>query len=346
MTHRPTSSDGFSPGERIASYTIEAELSRGPNGIVYRAQHVVMPRRVTIRVMHAVQTWVRQVAIQMMREACFLEALQHSGAPRVFECGLLADKRAWIALEAIDGTPLSELLARGLLASDVVAALVGDVADVLEHAHRRGVVHRALRPSAIIYTSGRAFPLCIADWSDARAHDSQSEIPRVVSRAYAAPESIRGHAVDDRADIYSLGAIAYHALTGRVPGEQGQPPLLALCPSASPVLAALVDQMLAPHPGDRPNVGEVRASASVAAMRGPALLPPLRLGKLAAGSGAMPPHLPRFSAPRWTPPIGNPTPPSVTVPSQAITSERDAVVVGEIDDHDAARMAPAVPRRN
>src|SRR5262245_19060189 len=108
------------------------------------------------------------------------------------------------------------MLASGPLESASAIALLRDIADILEHAHRRGVVHSGLRPDHIVVTGRtRGYPVCIVDWSEARTHDTSSPAPVVGEADYTAPELVSGDAIDDRADIFALGAIGYQALTGQ-----------------------------------------------------------------------------------------------------------------------------------
>jgi ferredoxin len=135
---------------RVGDYTVEREVSEG----VYEATHLLLPRRVTLRVVGP----DRPGALQVMREACILEALRHPGVPRMFECGRFGD-RTWIAVERIEGA------APGAMAIDAVIALVRDVAKVLEHAHARGVTHGHVCRETIVLRAGGP---CVIGWSGAR----------------------------------------------------------------------------------------------------------------------------------------------------------------------------------
>ena len=282
------------PGDRVGNYVIEHELGPCGAGVLYEVAHVVLPRRAVMKVMHAALAAYPAFAVQLLREACLLEAMRHPGIPKVFESGRLADGRPYFTAELVEGEPLAEVLAGGPLEVDDVIALVRDLAELLEHAHRRGVVHRSLMPERVVLAD-RAW---VTDWSDARTHDAATSIPHVPtpgSRNYVAPELVRGDAVDDRADIYALGVIAYQALTGELPfaiatladGVTPHAPVATRC-TLPPGLATLVDQMLARDRFDRPTSAEVRVALEVLT---PAPLPPPRARKL-----------------RWTPAFGTATP--------------------------------------
>jgi serine/threonine-protein kinase len=291
--------------QRIGNYRIDGELGRDATGVVYEARHLVLPRRAIVKVMEEVQP--RPLAIQLLREACILEALEHPGTVRVYESGLLPDRRPWFACERVDGATVEDLLARSIgpqaLEPEHAVVLLRDLAEVLEHAHRRGIVHCGLRPDRIVITGrSRGFPLCIVDWSDARVHDTTAPLPEIVAREYAAPELIAGErSLDDRVDVFSLGVIAYRALTGEMPfetitadGEAQHMPTAVRAAEAPPELTGLVDSMLAWERFDRPSSAEVHAELAQLAIE---LVEPVP-----TPSGSL-----RIRRPRWTPalPVGD-----------------------------------------
>lgn len=288
---------GFSPGDRIATYRVERELGSTTTGILYLAVHLVLPRRAVLKVAHAARA--QQFAVQLLREACVLEALSHPGIPAVYESGLLEDRRPWFASELVEGTTLAERLLAGPLPSSEVATLIRDLASILEHAHKRGVVHRALRPDRVVLTRrGARTSVAIPDWSEARVHDSSATItfPARDARPYLAPELSRGEPADDRADVFSLGVLAYHALTGAFPRGTLDFAFIATserCPDAPRELTSLIDQMLAVDRFDRPTAAEIRSDLDWLAN---ALSIELRLDDVA-------PTGVRIRKPRWTPAI-------------------------------------------
>jgi serine/threonine protein kinase len=281
-------------GSRLGDYIIDGDLAGGWNLEAYEATHVVLPRRAKLIVLDASLADHTPAAVQLMREACLLDAMAHPGVPRVFGCGVIA-RRPWIACELIEGTPLSEQLVpgRGLPVHDVLA-LLRDAAEVLDHAHRRGVVHRNIRPEVLLRTRGRAFSLCVTGWGDARIHDDVAEL------------------VDVRADVLALGAVAFTALTGTrscdelSAGERS--------PGAPRQLTRLIDRMLAEDPEARPSCAEVRALA-VDILELTEVEMPIEDDDLIEQVGVelvdisrLPPRVPPIPAPRksrWTPAHGH-----------------------------------------
>jgi hypothetical protein len=236
---RTATREKFQPGLRIGDYRVERELRADDTGVIYEAVHLMLPRRAAVKVAHPVAA--RTLAVQMLREACVLEALAHPGVPRVFECGMLADKRPWVARELIEGTPLSESMHAGSIAIADLVVMLRAVAEILDHAHNRGVIHHRLGEAAIVRTPDRAFPYSVRGWADVAVHDSQ-------------------RTVDASSDIHALGALTYRALTGAplLPSASAQ----IDCPAAPIELTILIDHMLASDPRDRPDAAEVHARAA------------------------------------------------------------------------------------
>ncbi|MEO8699359.1 MAG: serine/threonine-protein kinase [Kofleriaceae bacterium] len=261
---RTATRDRFLTGARIGDYLVDREVSIEETGTIYLATHVVLPRQVALKVMHAASAWLRAVAMQMLREACLLEALSHPGIPRVYECGVLPDRRPWTAFERIDGVTLSTLITSGILPLVDLVQVLRDVADLLAHAHSRGVVHRALTPDAIVRTPDRSSRICVRHWDRALTIDTE----------------IR-ESVDARDDVRALGLIAFRCLTGALPDPAFT--TAERCPAAPIELASLIDQMLAADPELRPPAEEVRDRTRWLAET----IEPLIVDK-----------------PRWTPPMG------------------------------------------
>jgi|HubBroStandDraft_6_1064221.scaffolds.fasta_scaffold104540_2 serine/threonine protein kinase len=260
---------------RIGDYRLEAELTASPSARTYRATHQVLPRQAVVKI-----ACEPHDSLGVLREACILAALPHPGIVRVYEVGRLDDHRTWFASEIVEGLTLAGTLELGALDAAVAIGIVRDVAEILAHGHQRGVVHAGLVPDRIVLTARtRGFPLCITDWSAARTHDAQS-IHMWEPGPYTAPELARGE-LDDRADVFALGAIAYRALTGEAPDGA---PIAALAPELPRSVTTLVEQMLAYDRWDRPSSAEVRAD-------------------LAGLADDAPTEMLRIRKPRWTPPL-------------------------------------------
>jgi serine/threonine-protein kinase len=263
----------------VSAYRIERLLGTGGMGWVFRARHMLDDRVVALKVLREDQLRQERAIDRMMREASILATVSHGGIPQFFECGLLPDGRPWIAMELIQGTPLSVRIAEGMIHHDTVIELLANVAGVLAAAHDRGVTHRDLKPDNILMTpTDGTFPVRVIDWgiahhiSGARYthHDEAIGTP-----TYMAPEQARGGPVDGYSDVYGLGVVAYHALTGRPPFVGGSsveilvqhlnrpvPALAPRCPEAPIGLVELVERMLEKDHEARPTADDVQAAVS------------------------------------------------------------------------------------
>jgi serine/threonine protein kinase len=297
-------------GERVGNYRVERVLAGDPAVEICVGQHLVLPRTAKLKLLRAEVTTER--AVEHLREACLLDALHHLGIARVYESGVHGG-RAWFAIEHVEAPSLREQMSPGAIDRVDVIALLRDLCEVVEHAYSRGVVHCGIRPERVLLTGRtRGFPLCVADWSDARLHDArlQQYEPSPEAWHYTSPELACGDPIDDRTDVFAIGVIAYQLLTGRLPFDQGilavvddgttqHVPAALHCPGMPPELTNLVDSMLAYDRWDRPSAGEVLADL---AWIGDALTTPIHTRPAAAGQL-------RLRRPRWTPAHHLPSPP-------------------------------------
>jgi len=263
------------PGSVVGSYRIEKEIGRGGMGKVYKATHTVLPRKAAIKIMHPELCRHPGMATRMVQEASILEDVRHPGLVRVFECNILPDYRPFIAMEYVEGDTLTQRLGQcGRLAWSDVAALLVDISDVLDAVHKRGIVHRDLKPDNLLLTPGDAdFPLRLIDWGVARL----GPVGRLTMEGmtpgtpiYMSPEQAAGQHIAAPCDIYSLGVIAYEALTGQPPFDgrtlaevvckhiTTKPVPLAERCGAPPELCELVHRMLDKDPAVRPMAVDIR----------------------------------------------------------------------------------------
>ncbi len=313
-------------GDRIGNYRIELELACGETAAEYRAVHLVLPRRAVVKVHHAISD--QASVVHMLREACILDALHHPGITRVYESGM-HEGRPWFATEYVEGPTIKNLLSPGAVDRGDALALLRDLAEVLEHAYRRGIVHCGIRPERILLTGkSRGFPICVTEWSDARAHDAKPQqlAPSPAARHYTSPELASGDPIDDRTDVFALGVLAYQLLTGRLPfprgilgtidnGTRQHTPTEVHCPDVPPELTKLVDQMLSYDRWDRPSASEVLTD--LAGVSDALTVPPRH-----PGAGML-----RIRRPRWTPAI------SFHSPGARVT-ERDVPQISDDTDLD------------
>lgn len=271
-----TASAALQPGDVVSAYRIEGTVGRGGMGWVYRARHALSGQVAAIKVLREEQVDQDHAIDRMMREAAILASVPHRGLPRFYECGLLPDRRPWIAMELVEGTSLAERLVHGTLHASEVIDMLGSVTDVLASAHSRGVTHRDLKPDNILLTPrDPEFPVRVIDWGIAHNLDGSrftAMNEAVGTPTYMSPEQARGGPPSGYCDVYGLGVVAYQALCGRPPfsGQSSVeilvqhlnkpvPPLAARCPApVAPWLVALVERMLTKTTEQRPSALDVR----------------------------------------------------------------------------------------
>jgi eukaryotic-like serine/threonine-protein kinase len=262
----------------VGSYRIVRAIGAGGMGMVFEAMHTVMPRRAAIKVLRPELCGLPGMDAQLVHEASILDELHHPGIVQVFDCGLLADGCPWIAMELVAGESLGARIARGPLAPAEACRVVAAVADVLVTVHRHGIVHRDLKPENVLFAEPeRGCEVRVIDWGVARLASSPDtrlaldEGTCCGTPIYMSPEQATGHDIAPPCDIYSLGVIAYEALTGQPPFDgtsvaevlslhlnRAPAPLSGGCRAAPPELCEMVHHMLEKDPAQRPTATEVR----------------------------------------------------------------------------------------
>jgi len=205
--------------ESIGRYRIEAELGRGAMGVVYRARDPVLGRRVALKTIHETLSAAESYRRRFFAEARAAAGLSHPGIVLVYDIGLDADtRRLFLALEHLEGeTVEARLIQRTRLPWRDAVHVAAGIARALDHAHRKGVVHRDVKPSNImILPDGQAK---ILDFGVARLPASQltGAGQLIGTPAYMSPERSREEDADGRTDVFSLGAVLYEMVTGRRP---------------------------------------------------------------------------------------------------------------------------------
>jgi serine/threonine-protein kinase len=261
-------------GEKLSGrFRIERLLGRGGMSSVWEAYDEELGRPVAIKLLHARRLESADAVDRFEREARTLALLAHPGIVTVIDRGE-TDGRPFIVCELVDGRDLHERIAlEGPLPIAEALAIAVQVAAALAYAHERGVIHRDVKPHNVLLTEDGHAKL--TDFGIARVDDAPAltNPGRVLGTGdYVAPEQAQGRPLDGRADIYALGALLYHCLTG-VPPYRGAsfveiaeqhlrapvPEVLERCPDAPAGVAAIVRRALAKRPEDRyANVGEMQ----------------------------------------------------------------------------------------
>jgi beta-lactam-binding protein with PASTA domain/tRNA A-37 threonylcarbamoyl transferase component Bud32 len=200
-------------------YRLTRLLGTGTSAHVYVADDVRLRRRVAIKVLHPALADDPSFLRRFRAEAQVVAALRHPHIMRVYDWGE-DDGSAFLVLELLEGGTLRSLLDTGYLLPPAQLLRLGiEAAGALDHAHRRGLVHRDVKPANLLFDEESR--VSVADFGLARAlAESTWTEPAgaVVGTArYAAPEQVRGSALDARADVYALALVLVEAGTGGVP---------------------------------------------------------------------------------------------------------------------------------
>lgn len=209
-------------GDSFAEYRIQRLLGSGGMGEVYLVQHPRLPRHDALKVLRREVSGDASFQERFIREADLAAGLRHPHIVGIHDRGE-HDGRLWIAMDCIDGTDTAQLIQQRYPAgmpTELVISIVTAVASALDYAHKKGLLHRDVKPANIIVAEldGEDPSVFLADFGIARPLDDTSGITTtnmtVGTVAYAAPEQLLGDEMDGRADQYALAATAYHLLTG------------------------------------------------------------------------------------------------------------------------------------
>src|SRR6185312_13131566 len=219
-------------------YDIERELGRGGMGVVYLAHDVKLDREVAIKVLPPLLAGSAEVRERFLREARTAARLSHPNIVAIHRADEI-DSRVFFVMGYIAGESLADRLRRtGSLEPREAVPIVRDVA--LAYAHERGIVHRDIKPENILLeaSSGRAM---VTDFGIARVAEAAplTMTGQVLGSVhYMSPEQVSGDKLDGRSDLYSLGVVAFQALSGRLPfdSESASAVIVAHVTKAAPAL--------------------------------------------------------------------------------------------------------------
>jgi serine/threonine-protein kinase len=217
----------LSPGDVLAGYRLEEQVGRGGMGVVFRAEHLGLGRRAAVKVMSAQMAADDRFRERFKREARLAASIDHPNIVPVYEAGE-DGPHLFIAMRFVDGTDLAAMLAGGSpLDPHWTAGIITQVAAALDAAHRRGLVHRDVKPANVLLVAeadaapGALPHAYLTDFGITRELEATQGLTAtgafVGSVQYAAPEQIEGAPPSAASDVYSLGCLAYECLAGSPP---------------------------------------------------------------------------------------------------------------------------------
>ena len=219
----PAADDAAVAGRAVGPYVLERALGRGGMGEVWLASRAdgALKRKVALKLPHV--TWAPGLAERFARERDILAALEHPHIARLYDAGVDAQGRPYMALEYVEGQPIDAYSRERSLPVDARVRLLLQVAEAVAFAHARLVVHRDLKPSNMLVTADgqvRLLDFGIAKLLEGGA-TRETALTQVAGRAltldYASPEQIRGEPIGTASDVCSLGVVAFELLAGARP---------------------------------------------------------------------------------------------------------------------------------
>ena len=269
-------------GQQLGPYELRSKLGAGGMGVVYRAVHQRLGQARAIKILPAAYAHDETFVQRFEREARLASELRHPNIVMIFD---IAEERGtnYIVMELLDGRSLHEVIRQdGPLPLDRAIGMLGQLAEALDFAHARGVVHRDIKPGNALV--GANDHVTLVDFGIARAAEGTrltEANSRIGTAEYMAPETITVGETGPGTDLYALGVIAYEMLTGRVPftGVSSQtimyaqihtppPPPRSIRTDLAPAVEGVVLRQLDKDPSRRYSTGQAFVRALYAARSG------------------------------------------------------------------------------
>jgi serine/threonine-protein kinase len=273
--HKGDETPPYAPGTILGGrYRVESPLGQGGMGRVYAATHVLLGRRVAVKVLQRKYADQPAMVERFRNEARSASRMSHPNVVPVFDFGVTDANEAFLVMDLLEGEPLSDLVRRGPLALDRLLAVLHQVAMALRAAHTAGVVHRDLKPANVFLLKGspsESLRVQVLDFGMAKLLERGAQSDGLTAAGeilgtpeYMAPEQAVSGEIDRRTDIYAFGCLAFELWCGRPPFSgpnyvtilakqlDEKPPALGELREGPAGLEALVSRALAKNRDERP----------------------------------------------------------------------------------------------
>jgi DNA-binding beta-propeller fold protein YncE/predicted Ser/Thr protein kinase len=242
-------------GAELLGYRIESVLGRGGMSVVYLAEDLRLQRRVALKLLAPRLAEDDAFRDRFLQESQLAASLDHPNVVPIYAAGD-GGNELYIAMRYVEGRDLKELLREGPLDKERAIRICAQVADALDFAHSRQLVHRDVKPSNVLLDATEH--VYLADFGlTKRTDDARTLEPGLFGTIdYVAPEQIRGEDVDGRADVYALGCLLYECMSGTAPFRRGSDAATLYAhleeePPTLPGLEEVLPKALAKEPDDR-----------------------------------------------------------------------------------------------
>ncbi len=314
-----TNSDALIGQVLADRYEIQKKLGEGGMGAVYLATHMLLEKRVALKILHGEYARKADLVERFIQEAKSASRIRHENVIDISDFGVTPDGLVFFAMELLEGHDLHVEIVRAKKAKTVIPwdrsrKIFLQICAALSAAHAQGVIHRDLKPENIYLVDflGNHDFVKLLDFGIAKLVDDNSDGERKLTKTgmlfgtpeYMSPEQARGEPIDHRVDVYAMGCILHQLLTGRVPFEADNfmgilsmhlteelPPLPVDAfeeAGAPPGIAPIIEKALAKHREDRWNnidelANAVRELHGEAAVEAAPVAVPLAVSKIGAG---------------------------------------------------------------